>query len=129
MQLEFVFLLSLMLAAVEAFQPRFGRAHLTQYSVEIGRNRIAPKALLDSAAIIVTDMSMDSMPPMYIPVLFAVAILGGVGYLQLSLGDVYTQEADLGASSGANAKKEMERKSKSYFKKTSGQSRDSDIDA
>eukprot|EP00613_Pedinella_sp_CCMP2098_P001146 CAMPEP_0171619524 /NCGR_PEP_ID=MMETSP0990-20121206/15432_1 /TAXON_ID=483369 /ORGANISM="non described non described, Strain CCMP2098" /LENGTH=66 /DNA_ID=CAMNT_0012184613 /DNA_START=206 /DNA_END=406 /DNA_ORIENTATION=- len=59
------------------------------------------------------------MPPPYVPVLFSIAILGGVGVLQMSLGDVMSQEADLGISSGINAKKEMERKSKSYFDKKS----------
>ena len=54
------------------------------------------------------------------PVVFSLAIIVGVGILQLSLGDVYAEEADLGISSGINAKKEMERRSKSYFKGSGG---------
>ena len=65
-------------------------------------------------------MDMSTMPDPAVPVLFTFAIIVGVGVLQLSLGDVYAEEADLGISSGINAKKEMERRSKSYFKGSGG---------
>ena len=43
-----------------------------------------------------------------------------VGFPQMSLGDVYAEEAALPLSSGVKAKREMERKTKSYFKGSGG---------
>jgi len=48
-------------------------------------------------------------------IVFAVALLGAIAALQLSLGDVMTDEAMLGQQSGAKARKEMERR-QGYFR-------------
>lgn len=63
------------------------------------------------------DLEIAELPPVWVPILFAIGILGGVGFLTLSLGDVMTEEASLGLMSGARAKKEKERSRSSYFKK------------
>lgn len=60
---------------------------------------------------------VSELPPPFIPVLFGFALIGGVGWLTASLGDVMEEEASLGLQSGARAKKERERSSSSYFKK------------
>ena len=52
----------------------------------------------------------------YVPLIFAVLVLLGVGLLTGSLGDVYSEEASPGFMSGANAKKEAERSRSSSFK-------------
>ena len=56
------------------------------------------------------------MPPPYVPVLLAAGVLVGAGLLQLSLGDIISDEANLGDRSGARAKKEMERGRNSFFR-------------
>jgi hypothetical protein len=53
----------------------------------------------------------------YIPAIFGVVLLAGVGILTTSLGDVMDEEASLGLQSGARAKKEIERSRSSYFKR------------
>jgi hypothetical protein len=63
------------------------------------------------------EIEIEDLPPPYFVVIFAIAILGGVGLLTGSLGDVMTEEAQLGMMSGARAKKEKERSRSSYFKK------------
>eukprot|EP00804_Cyclotella_cryptica_P023641 CCRYP_011964-RA/>CCRYP_011964-RA protein AED:0.37 eAED:0.38 QI:0/0.5/0.33/1/0/0/3/1658/126 len=63
------------------------------------------------------DVELAELPPVYVPILFAIAVLGGVGVLTASLGDVMDEEASLGLQSGARAKKERERSRSSYFKK------------
>lgn len=63
------------------------------------------------------DLEVTELPPPYIAVVFAVLVIGGVGVLTASLGDVYTEESNLGLQSGARAKKERERSRSSYFKK------------
>ncbi|GKY97627.1 hypothetical protein MPSEU_000721100 [Mayamaea pseudoterrestris] len=63
------------------------------------------------------DYAVAELPPPYIPVIFTLALLGGVGWLTSSLGNVMDEEASLGLQSGARAKKERERSSSSYFKK------------
>jgi hypothetical protein len=63
------------------------------------------------------DYEVAELPPVYVPILFAIGILGGVGVLTASLGDVMDEEASLGLQSGARAKKERERSRSSYFKK------------
>mmetsp|Transcript_10980 Transcript_10980/g.15405 ORF Transcript_10980/g.15405 Transcript_10980/m.15405 type:complete len:158 (-) Transcript_10980:104-577(-) len=63
------------------------------------------------------DYEIAQLPPVWVPALFAVALLIGVGVLTSSLGDVMSEEASLGMQSGARAKKEMERSRSSYFKK------------
>ena len=58
------------------------------------------------------------VPPLrYIPAIFGVVLLAGVGILTSSLGDVMDEEASLGLQSGARAKKEIERSRSSYFKR------------
>ena len=63
------------------------------------------------------DLEIESLPPPYVPIIFAIVIIGGVGVLTSSLGDVMYDEASLGMQSGAQAKKERERSRASYFKK------------
>ncbi|KAL7437982.1 hypothetical protein ACHAXM_005932 [Skeletonema potamos] len=63
------------------------------------------------------DLEVSELPPPYIPVVFGILVIGGVGVLTASLGDVYTEESNLGLQSGARAKKERERSRSSYFKK------------
>jgi hypothetical protein len=60
---------------------------------------------------------MAELPPPYVPVLFSIGLLVGVGLLTGTLGDVINEEALLGMQSGARAKKEIERSRSSYFKK------------
>ena len=69
------------------------------------------------AAAAAEELEIEELPPVYVPVLFAIVVIGGVGVLTASLGDVYTEEASLGLQSGARAKKERERSRSSYFKK------------
>jgi len=64
------------------------------------------------------DVEVAELPPVYVPILFAIAIMVGVGVLTSSLGDVYSEEASLGLMSGAKAKKERERSRSSYFKRS-----------
>jgi len=61
-------------------------------------------------------IEISDLPPPYVPLIFAVLVLLGVGLLTGSLGDVYSEEASLGFMSGAKAKKEAERSRSSYFK-------------
>merc|ERR1719148_666233 len=63
------------------------------------------------------ELEVAELPPPYIPVIFAILILGGVGWLTSSLGNVLDEEASLGLQSGARAKKERERSRSSYFNK------------
>lgn len=63
-------------------------------------------------------MEIADLPPIWVPIVFALGILVGVGLLTSSLGDVYTEEASLGLMSGAKAKKEAERSRSSYFKRS-----------
>lgn len=63
------------------------------------------------------DYELAELPPPYIPALFGVVLLAGVGVLTSSLGNVMDEEAGLGMQSGARAKKEIERSRSSYFGK------------
>ncbi|KAL7547383.1 hypothetical protein ACHAWF_010697 [Thalassiosira exigua] len=72
---------------------------------------------LSSFAESVDDLELAELPPVYVPILFAIGVLGGVGVLTASLGNVMDEEASLGLQSGARAKKERERSRSSYFKK------------
>lgn len=81
-----------------------------------------PTILTSGAALAEVDDSLDGvelaeLPPPFVPLIFAFALLIGVGVLTSSLGDVYSEEASLGMQSGAQAKKERERSRASYFKK------------
>ncbi|EJK71890.1 hypothetical protein THAOC_06624 [Thalassiosira oceanica] len=63
------------------------------------------------------DLELEELPPVYVPIIFAIFVLGGVGVLTASLGNVMDEEASLGLQSGARAKKERDRSRSSYFKK------------
>lgn len=63
------------------------------------------------------ELEYAELPPPYVPALFGVALLVGVGVLTGSLGNVMDEEASLGMQSGARAKKEIERSRSSYFKR------------
>jgi len=79
----------------------------------------ASAAFLNVGAALAEDIDgyeVTELPPPYIPIFFAILLVGGVGALTLSLGDVMKEEASLGLQSGARAKKERERSRSSYFK-------------
>ena len=63
------------------------------------------------------EIEMAELPPPWVPAIFAVVLLVGVGVLTGSLGNVIDEEAQLGLQSGARARKEIERSKSSYFKK------------
>jgi len=63
------------------------------------------------------DVEFADLPPPYVPVVFGLVLLVGVGLLTGSLGNVIEEESMLGMQSGARAKKEMERSRSSYFRK------------
>ena len=69
------------------------------------------------AAMAADDLELEELPPVYVPILFAILVLGGVGVSTASLGNVMDEEASLGLQSGARAKKERDRSRSSYFKK------------
>lgn len=64
------------------------------------------------------DIEIAELPPVWVPIVFAIAIMVGSGLLTMSLGDVYNEESLLGMQSGARAKKERERSRSSYFKRS-----------
>jgi hypothetical protein len=67
--------------------------------------------------VLAEDYVISDLPPPWIPVVFGIGLIGGVGLLTKSLGDVIDEESKLGMQSGARAKKEIERSRSSYFKK------------
>lgn len=69
------------------------------------------------ASVSAEELEVAELPPPYVPIIFALGLLVGVGLLTGSLGDVLDEEASLGLQSGARAKKEIERSRSSYFKK------------
>ena len=70
-----------------------------------------------AAALAVEELEIAELPPPYVPALFGVLLVVGVGVLTSSLGNVMDEESSLGMQSGARAKKESERSRSSYFKK------------
>jgi hypothetical protein len=78
---------------------------------------LALGSLLLPASALADEYEVADLPPPYIPVIFGLGLLVGVGLLTGSLGDVIDDEAQLGMQSGARAKKEIERSRSSYFKK------------
>ena len=74
-------------------------------------------AWIPAAAWATTEVELADLPPPYVPVIFGLVVIAGVGVLTGSLGDVIDDEAQLGLQSGARAKKEIERTRSSYFKK------------
>jgi hypothetical protein len=71
-----------------------------------------------SVLAIEDDIEIAELPPVWVPIVFAIAIMVGSGILTMSLGDVYNEESLLGMQSGARAKKERERSRSSYFKRS-----------
>jgi len=69
------------------------------------------------ATLAADELEIAELPPVYVPVLFGVVLLVGVGLLTSSLGNVMDEESSLGMQSGARAKKERDRSRSSYFKK------------
>lgn len=63
------------------------------------------------------EIEIAELPPPYVPAIFGVVLLAGVGLLTSSLGNVYDEESSLGMQSGARAKKERDRSRSSYFRK------------
>lgn len=61
-------------------------------------------------------MNVEDLPPPYIPVIFSLLLIAGVGVLTSSLGDVVGDEAQLGDRSGARAKKELEKGRSSFLR-------------
>ena len=86
-------------------------------SAEFDPDLYGPAARAAAIGGVPTDAEIGDLPAPWTALVFAVAILGGVGLLTGSLGDVYFEEASLGMQSGAQAKKERERSRASYFKK------------
>lgn len=74
-------------------------------------------ATFASCAFAGDEIEMAELPPPWVPAIFAVLLLVGVGVLTGSLGNVIDEEAQLGMQSGARARKEIERNKSSYFKK------------
>jgi len=89
----------------------------------IRKNKILAMGLLSGCMSLVpralaeTEIEMAELPPPYIPVVFGLVLIVGVGLLTGSLGDVIDEESQLGMQSGARARKEIERTRSSYFKK------------
>lgn len=69
------------------------------------------------AAMAAEEIEIAELPPPYVPAIFGVVLLAGVGLLTSSLGNVYDEESSLGMQSGARAKKERDRSRSSYFRK------------
>ena len=45
-------------------------------------------AIVSAAVDVGDDMELTELPPVYVPILFAIGVLGGVGVLTASLGNV-----------------------------------------
>lgn len=73
--------------------------------------------IVPSVSFAATEVELADLPPPWIPVVFGLGLVVGVGLLTGSLGDVIEQESQLGLQSGARAKKEIDRSRSSYFKK------------
>lgn len=101
-------------------QNALAKKFLVEFPVE--KNTVVLSGIFSSqfiakAAYAVDKLEVAELPPPYVPVAFGILVLGGVGWLTSSLGNVMDEEALLGMQSGARAKKEMERGKSSYFKK------------
>jgi hypothetical protein len=115
----------LILTSINAFTPTPMKSIASEIQFQSLRKTILP---LSTSALLIPgvaqafdtldDVEVADLPPVYVPILFAIFILAGVGVLTSSLGDVYTEEASLGLMSGAKAKKESERSRSSYFKRS-----------
>jgi hypothetical protein len=122
-------LLCLLINAVVAFSPSPTRSATSKRvpsllaakapldkNVAIAAGFMASQIIIQSAQA-VEEVEVVDLPPPYVPVIVGLFLLGGVGVLTSSLGNVMDEEASLGLQSGARAKKEMERSRSSYFKK------------
>lgn len=130
--LHFYLLLLTFLPCVDAFAPNQLQSIVRQNLDQIMENSPSSSSVLSTSAAAgmfltpsvanafetLDDVEVAELPPVYVPILFAIAIMIGVGVLTSSLGDVYTEEASLGLMSGAKAKKERERSRSSYFKRS-----------
>eukprot|EP00543_Licmophora_paradoxa_P003172 CAMPEP_0202458712 /NCGR_PEP_ID=MMETSP1360-20130828/27379_1 /ASSEMBLY_ACC=CAM_ASM_000848 /TAXON_ID=515479 /ORGANISM="Licmophora paradoxa, Strain CCMP2313" /LENGTH=127 /DNA_ID=CAMNT_0049079389 /DNA_START=14 /DNA_END=397 /DNA_ORIENTATION=+ len=92
----------------DSLQTKFNAAALA--GIATASSAVTPALAVDSYEV-------ADLPPPYIPVIFGLGLLVGVGLLTGSLGDIMSEEASLGMLSGAQAKKEMQRSKSSYFKK------------
>jgi hypothetical protein len=100
---------------------------LSRPSLKLDENKLHSASVLgfvNGAVLIVQGawaagegVEMADLPPPYVPVLFGVGVIAGVGLLTGSLGNVIDEEASLGMQSGARARKDIERSRSSYFKK------------
>eukprot|EP00548_Thalassiothrix_antarctica_P001870 CAMPEP_0194145242 /NCGR_PEP_ID=MMETSP0152-20130528/15921_1 /TAXON_ID=1049557 /ORGANISM="Thalassiothrix antarctica, Strain L6-D1" /LENGTH=125 /DNA_ID=CAMNT_0038845373 /DNA_START=10 /DNA_END=387 /DNA_ORIENTATION=+ len=124
--MKFLFFICLFVAVlcsvVQSFQPSLKPIKSLQTSFKKETSILA--GLLGSqlipqvaSAVEAQALEIEDLPPPYVPVIFGIVILGAVGVLTNSLGDVVADEARLGLQSGARAKKEIERSRSSYFKK------------
>ena len=109
--------LALFAAPVTALVPPMPLAAAASSSTLLLPSAVAALATTTSWIATETDLEIAELPPPYVPALFGVALLVGVGVLTGSLGNVMDEEASLGLQSGARAKKEIERSRSSYVKK------------
>ena len=105
--------LSLFAAPVTALVPPMPLAVIASTPAAVAALATTTTWIAESTA----ELEIAELPPPYVPALFGVALLVGVGVLTGSLGNVMDEEASLGMQSGARAKKEIERSRSSYFKK------------
>lgn len=120
--MKFITLLAcLLLGTAAAFAPPTPSTHSSTALHASHPNKIAAIAAASQLLVVESaragDLEVADLPPPYVPVAFGILLLGGVGWLTSSLGDLMSDEASLGFQSGARAKKEMERSRSSYFKK------------
>ncbi len=54
---------------------------------------LASFSFMNMAAAAADDVEIAELPPVYVPILFAIGVLGGVGVLTASLGDVMDEGA------------------------------------
>ena len=113
---------SLLISSIHAFTPNSLATITSSLQKTLPALPVAASTLLipsvAKAFDTLDDVEIADLPPIWVPIVFALGILVGVGLLTSSLGDVYTEEASLGLMSGAKAKKEAERSRSSYFKRS-----------
>ena len=98
--------LAMMAPMATAFVPPLGAAAAVVPVASLSSVVSVSTTAFSSAALVLADeMELAELPPPYVPALFGVALLIGVGVLTGSLGNVMDEEASLGMQSGARAKK------------------------
>ncbi|KAL7537520.1 hypothetical protein ACHAXR_007878 [Thalassiosira sp. AJA248-18] len=105
------------ISSIEAASQKISSNKSLQQSLFAGCMTFLTTTPLSAFAETVDELELAELPPVYVPILFAIGVLGGVGVLTASLGNVMDEEASLGLQSGARAKKERDRTRSSYFKK------------